>query len=340
MRVVSAWAGLCLASHALAGNPPSIPPASIATASTSSENASSWPTRPVRMIVPFPAGSTPDLIARYVSEKLGNAVGQPVIIDNRVGAGGNIGTGYVARSKADGYTLLFTINGPLVTAPLLYSRLDYDPARDFVPVALIATSPSVLVADARLPVRTVAELRAYAAARPGKLAYGSVGKGSSAHLTMEQFKGRADIDLLHVPYASYAQVVTAMLGGHVQAAFMVPGSAMPQVQAGKLRALAVTAPARSMLLPDLPTMIESGFSQLESTTWQALLAPVNTPAPIIERLQRIIAGLLQEDATRNAFRANYFLPATGGVSLLGDFMRAERERWAVWIRAANLHPEP
>ena len=332
--MLAGGAGICLASHALASNPPA------ASSGAAAESAVAWPTRPVRMVVPYPPGSTPDLVARYVSEKLGSAIGQPVIIDNRVGAGGNIGTGHVARAKPDGYTLLFTINGPLVTAPLLYSRLDYDPGRDFVPVALIATSPSVLVVDARLPVRTVADLRAYAAARPGKLAYGSVGKGSSAHLTMEQFKTRAEIDLLHVPYASYAQVVTAMLGGHVQVAFMVPGSAMPQVQTGKLRALAVTAPARSMLLPDLPTMIESGFSQLESTTWQALLAPVNTPAPIVERLQKIIADLLQDDATRTAFRANYFLPATGAVSLLGDFMRTERERWAVWIRAANLRPEP
>lgn len=329
-----------LATHALASNAPSAPSSGIAANSASTEAATAWPSHPVRMVVPYPPGSTPDLIARYVSEKLGSAIGQPVIIDNRVGAGGNIGTGYVARAKPDGYTLLFTINGPLVTAPLLYSRLGYDPVRDFVPVALIATSPSVLVVDARLPVRTVADLRAYAAARPGKLAYGSVGKGSSAHLTMEQLKSRAGIDLLHVPYASYAQVVTAMMGGHVQVAFMVPGSAMPQVQAGKLRALAVTAPARSMLLPDLPTMIESGFHQLESTTWQALLAPANTPAPIVERLQKLIAELLYDDATRAAFKANYFLPATGAVSLLGDFMKTERERWAVWIRAANLRPEP
>ncbi len=312
----------------------------VASAATISDASGTWPSRPIRMVVPYPPGSTPDLVARYISEKLGENVGQPVVIDNRPGAGGNIGTSHVARAKPDGYTLLFTINGPLVTAPLLYPKLDYDPSRDFVPVALIATSPSVLVVDARLPVKTVAQFRAYAAARPGKLAYGSVGNGSSAHLTMEQFKSRASIDLLHVPYPGYAQVVTAMMGGHVQAAFMVPGSAMPHVQTGKLRALGVTATVRSMLMPNVPTMSEAGFPNFESTTWQAMLAPANTPAVVVERLQRTIGEILRADATRTALKANYFLPATDAYSLLPDFMRTERTKWAAWIRAANVQPEP
>jgi tripartite-type tricarboxylate transporter receptor subunit TctC len=257
MRACAAWVVAGLAAPLLAANA-TTPPASAVVA----PNTAAWPSRPLRMVVPYPPGSTPDLIARYVGDRLSRTLGQPVVVDNRVGAGGSIGTGHVARAKADGYTLLLTVNGPLVTAPLLYSKLDYDPERDLVAIALVATSPSVLVVDARLPVRTVAELRDYALARPGKVVYGSVGKGSSAHLTMETFKRHANVELLHVPYTSYAQVVTAMMGGHVHAAFMVPGSAMPQVRAGKLRALAMTGPARSMLLPNLPTMKEVGFRQL------------------------------------------------------------------------------
>lgn len=352
MRVVTSWAMVGVvagflatprsadaisasASSPSAASSPSIAP----SASAPPASLGGWPNRPVRMVVPYPAGSTPDLVARYLGQRLGRAIGQPVVVDNRVGAGGNIGTAYVARAKADGYTLLLTVNGPLVTAPLLYSKLDYDPVRDFVPIALVATSPSVLVVDARLPIRTVEELRTYAMAHPGKLAYGSVGKGSSSHLTMETFRRHADIHLLHVPYASYSQVVTAMMGGQVQVAFMVPGAVMPQVRDGKVRALAMTGLARSMMLPNLPTMIEAGYKQFESSTWQALLAPVNTPAPIVEWLQKMTAEILQDEATRQAFRAYYFLPATGNVAVLDDFLRGERDKWAQWIRAANLKPE-
>ncbi len=191
-----------------------------------------WPSRPLRMVVPFPAGSSPDLIARLLTEKLAATLGQPVVVENRPGAGGNIGTGMVAKAAPDGYTLLFTINGPLVTAPSLSRNLNYDPFRQLAPVTLVATSPNVLVVDARLPVHNVREFVALAKAKAGTLNYGSVGNGSAAHLAMEQLKAMAGIDLQHVPYPGFPQVTTAMVGGQIQAGFMVPAIAMPLVNAG------------------------------------------------------------------------------------------------------------
>lgn len=225
--------------------------------------ADQWPSRPIRMVVPFPAGSSPDLMARIVTDKLAASLGQPVIVENRPGAGGNIGTGMVAKAAPDGYTLLFTINGPLVTAPTLSRHLGYDPVRQLAPVTLVATSPNVLVVDARLPVHNLKEFIALAKSKPGVLNYGSVGTGSAAHLAMEQLKAMAGIDLQHVPYPGFPQITTAMVGGQVQAGFMVPAIAMPQVNAGKLRMLAVTTSGRTAVLPSVPTVAESGYPGFE-----------------------------------------------------------------------------
>ena len=185
-----------------------------------------WPSRAIKLVVPFPAGSSPDVIARLLAEPLAQRLGQPVVVDNKPGAGGNLGTGLVAKAEADGHTVLFTIQGPLVTAPLLSKSLAYDPLRDLAPVSLVATSPNVLVVDPALGVGSVAELVQLLRARPGQLNYGSVGNGSAAHLAMELFKARAGVSLVHVPYQGFPQVVNAMLGGQVQAGFMVPGPAM------------------------------------------------------------------------------------------------------------------
>jgi len=301
--------------------------------------AETWPSRPIRMIVPFPAGSSPDLIARIVTEKLAVALGQPVVVENRPGAGGNIGTGMVAKAVPDGNTLLFTINGPLVTAPALYRHLGYDPVRQLAPVTLVATSPNVLVVDARLPVHTLADFVALAKARPGALNYGSVGNGSAAHLAMEQLKAMAGIDLQHVPYQGFPQITTAIVGGQVQAGFMVPAIAMPMVAAGKLRLLAVTSTGRTGLLPQVPTVAESGYPGFEAISWQAVLAPAGTPAPVIDRLYRELVTIIGSADVREKMRAQYFVPAGTAPASLRQTMATETARWAKVIRAAGVQPE-
>jgi tripartite-type tricarboxylate transporter receptor subunit TctC len=301
--------------------------------------ADNWPAKPIRMIVPFPPGSSPDLIARIVTEKLAAALGQPVVVENRPGAGGNIGTGMVAKAAPDGYTLLFTINGPLVTAPSLYRHLSYDPVRQLAPVTLVATSPNVLVVDARLPAHTLREFVALAKSKPGALNYGSVGNGSAAHLAMEQLKAMAGIDLQHVPYPGFPQIATAMVGGQVQAGFMVPAIAMPMVNAGKLRILAVTSTGRTSLLPSIPTVAESGYPGFEAISWQAILAPAGTPAPIIDRLYRELVTIIGSGDVREKMRAQYFVPAGTAPASLRQTMASEKARWDKVIRAAGVQPE-
>ncbi len=299
----------------------------------------SWPTRPIRLVVPFPAGSSPDLIARLLTEKLAVALGQPVVVENRPGAGGNIGTGVVARAAPDGYTLVLTINGPLVTAPTLSRHLGYDPVRQLAPVSLVATSPNVLVVDARLPVHNVREFVALAKSRPGELNYGSVGNGSAAHLAMEQLKAAAGIDLQHVPYPGFAQITTAMVGGQVQAGFMVPAIAMPLVTAGKLRIIAVTTSGRTSLLPAVPTVAESGYPGFEAISWQAVLAPAGTPAPVIDRLYRELVAIIGSEDVRARMRAQYFVPAGTAPASLRQTMASEKWRWDKVIRVAGVQAE-
>src|SRR3546814_8734538 len=195
-----------------------------------------WPERPIHMVGPFPPGSSPDLLARTISEPLAKALGQPVVIDNKPGAGGNIGTRIVAKGTPDGYTLVYTINGPLVTAPTLYKKtLGYDPLKDLAPITLVATSPNVLTVPGNLAVSNVADFVKLARERKGELNYGSVGPGSSAHLAMEMFKSEAKIDLTHIPYSGFPQVISAIIAGDVQAGFMVPAIALPHVRRGKVK---------------------------------------------------------------------------------------------------------
>lgn len=301
--------------------------------------AAAWPSRPIRLVVPFPPGSSPDLIARVVAEPLQAALGQPVAIDNRPGAGGNIGTAAVAHAEPDGHTLLFTIQGPLVTAPLLSRQLGYDPVRDLAPITLVATSPNLLVVDPKLGVRDLAGFVRVARERRGELNYGSVGNGSAAHLAMELFKTRAGVDLVHVPYAGFPQVVNAILAGEVQAGFMVPGIAMGQVRAGRLVGLGVTTLGRTASLPEFPTLAEQGFEGFEAISWQAMLAPAKTPRAIVERLSQALVGIVKSDAVRGKMLAQYFSAAGTAPEALAGLMKTERERWARVIAAAGVKPE-
>ena len=301
--------------------------------------AQAWPARPIKLVVPFPPGSSPDIIGRLVAEPLAAALGQPVVVDNKPGAGGNLGTGMVAKAEPDGYTLLFTIQGPLVTAPLLSKALPYDPVRELAPVTLVATSPNLLVIDPKLGADTLADFVRIAKAQRGALNYGSVGNGSAAHLAMELFKSRAGIDLVHVPYQGFPQVVNAILAGQVQAGFMVPGIAMGQVRAGKLRGLAVSTLGRSSVLPEFATLAEQGYPGFEAISWQAVLAPAKTPAAIVERVSRELVRIVRSDDVRAKMLAQYFSAAGTAPAALANLMTSERERWARVIAAAGVKPE-
>lgn len=306
--------------------------AAVAPAQAQSE----WPARPIRMVVPFPAGSSPDTLARLVAQPLGKALGQAIVVDNKPGAGGNIGTGTVAHAQPDGYTILYTINGPLATAPALYAKLAYDPLKDLAPITLVATSPNVLIVDPALKVNSVSQFEAFIKKEPGKLNYGSVGAGSSAHLGMELFKGRQNLDVLHVPYAGFPQVITAMLGNQVQAAFMVPAVAMPHVKDGRVKALAVTSLQRSPALPDLPTMVEQGVPGFELISWHAILAPAGTPQPIVDRLNSELVKIIHSDEVRAQFTAQYFTTVGSSPAELTTLIKKETQTLGAVIKRLNL----
>lgn len=309
------------------------------TALVAPAHAQAWPSRPIKLVVPFPPGSSPDIVARLVAEPLGQALGQVIVIDNKPGAGGNVGTGQVAKAEPDGYTFLFTIQGPLVTAPLLSKSLSYDPFKDLAPITLVATSPNVLVVDPKLGANTLADFVRIAKEKKGQLNYGSVGNGSASHLAMELFNTRAGLDIVHVPYQGFPQVVNAILAGQVQAAFMVPGIAIGQIRAGKLKALGVTTLGRSASLPDMPSLVEQGYAGFEAISWQAVLAPAGTPRPIIDRVSSELIRIIKSDEVRGKILGQFFSAAGTAPEALAGLMRSERERWAKVIKAAGVQPE-
>jgi len=301
--------------------------------------APAWPSRPLRLVVPFPPGSSPDIVGRLLAEPLTHALRVPVVVDNRPGAGGNLGTAVVAHAAPDGQTWLLTIQGPLVTAPLLSRRLGYDPLRDLAPVTVVASSPNVLVAAPETGAASLPDFVRLARQAQGRWNYGSVGTGSASHLAMESFKSRAGVDLAHIPYPGFPQVVNALLSGQVQAAFMVPGLAMAQVEAGRLRALGVTTLSRSGVLPRLPTLSEQGYAGFEATSWQAVLAPAGTPAAVLGRMSEELMRIIRSDAVRTRLAAQYFSAAGTAPDALVRLMASERERWGRVIRDAGVQPE-
>jgi len=306
--------------------------AASASAQPAAAGASDWPSRPIHMIVPFPAGSSPDLIARVLTEKLSQSLGQPVVVENRPGAGGNLGTGLVAKAAPDGYTIGLSIPGPLAVNTVLYKKMEYNPFKDLAPVSLVAASPNLLVVDPKLNVNSVKEFVALAKSQPGKLNYGSVGNGSASHLTMELFKEVAGMDVVHVPYPGSPQVNTAILNGQIAAGFVVPATAMPLVQAGRLKALAVTTSVRSIVLPEYPTLAEAGYPEVVSTAWQGIVVPARTPRPIVDRLSRELVAVLRSEDVREKMIRLYFQPIGTAPDGLSNLMRSEVERWGKVIR--------
>jgi tripartite-type tricarboxylate transporter receptor subunit TctC len=315
------WRGALAAMLALAGLPAA---------------AGEYPSRPIRIVVPFSAGGTVDILARLVGAKLQAAWGEPVLVDNRTGAGGNLGADLVAKAEPDGYTLLVSSSSPLSININLYRDLPFDPARDFAPVSLLAEVPNLLEVYPGLPAHNVAELIALAKARPGKLNFASQGSGSTGHLAGELLRLKAGIDITHVPYRGTTPALNDLIAGNVDFMFDNLVSSLPFVRAGTLRPLAVGGVARAAVLPDVPTMIESGVADFESTAWFALVAPARTPPAIVTRLSDAIAGALrQPDMTARLAELGATTVASSP-DALGARIKSEIARWGAVIKAANI----
>ncbi len=300
------------------------------------QSTGAWPARTVRIIVPFGPGSTPDILARLVADRMTQSLGQSFIVENKAGAGGSIGTLAVARAPADGYTIGLSITGPLVNNTILYSKMAYDPFRDLAPVTLAAVQPSVLAVSPSLNVNSVAELMALLRANPGKYNYASLGAGTVAHLAMELIKTRSGTYIVHIPYPSSPAAVTSILAGDTQMGTLPPAAVMPQVRAGKLRALAVTTGQRYALLPELPTFREAGIPDVEASAWLGFVVPSGVPAPLVEQLNRELVAALREPAVADKLRAQYMQPMPGTPKEFADFMQAELRRWTPVIQRAGV----
>jgi tripartite-type tricarboxylate transporter receptor subunit TctC len=300
-----------------------------------SAQAQPFPSKPLRIVVPFPAGGTTDVLARAVAQKLTETLGQPVVVDNRPGAGGNIGAELVAKSPPDGYTLLMGTVGTHAINPGLYPKMPYDHVRDFAPVILVAGVPNVLVVNPSLPVNSVQELIAYAKANPGKLNFASSGNGTSIHLSGELFKTMAGVQIMHVPYKGSAPALQDMVGGQVQLMFDNLPSSLALIKGGKLKALAVTSSARAAALPDVPTMAESGLPGFEASSWFGLLAPAGTPQPAIAKLNAEVARWLASPEAKEKLLAQGAIAAGGTPEDFARHIAAETAKWQKVVKESG-----
>jgi tripartite-type tricarboxylate transporter receptor subunit TctC len=299
--------------------------------------AQTWaPSRPVRLVVPFPAGGATDVVARVLGEHMSGTLGQPVVVENRTGAGGNVGVENVVRSPADGHTLLMGTMGTLTINPHLYRGLAFDPARDLVGIGMAFETVHVLVVHPSVPAATVAELIALAKAEPARLAYGSAGSGSSTHMVAELFRLTAGIELTHVPYRGSAPALNDTVAGTVQLMLDQLPSCIGQVQARRLRALAVTGTARHPLLPEVPTMAEVGLPGAAATSWGAVMAPAGTPAPAIARLNAALNAALADGSVRARLVQAGADPISSSPEAVMERMRAETAVWGRVVREANI----
>jgi tripartite-type tricarboxylate transporter receptor subunit TctC len=303
------------------------------------EAPAAFPTKPIRLIVPFTPGGSTDILARAIGQKLTDAWGQSVVIDNRPGAGGIIGMETAAKAAPDGYTLVMGHVGTLAANPALYKSLPYDPVKDFAPITLIAMVPNVLVVGPAVPSKSVAELVALAKSKPGKLDYGSGGNGSAAHLATEYFKLKAGVDVQHVPYKGTAPALADLLGGQI--AFIITGlpPVLPQVKAGKLRILGVASAQRLKQFPDIPTIAESGVPGYEATQWYGILAPAATPKELVAKLNRDIVRALKDPSVAEKLSAEGAEPVGDSPEQFGAFIRSEIDLWGKVIRATGAKAE-
>jgi len=305
----------------------------------SAAHAQDYPSRPVKIIVPTPPGGPVDVVGRLTANYLQTTLGQALVVENRAGAGNTIGSKDAAEATPDGYTLLFSAASGLIIAPLLHPDAGYDPLKSFAPIALVGASPSVLVVNPSVPAKTVQELVAYAKANPGKVNFSSGGIGVLPHLIGELFKARSGIDIVHVPYKGGAPSITDLLAGNVQMTFENTSVLLPLIQAGKLRALAVTTQQRISQLPDVPTMIESGYPNFVTVAWTGLLAPAHTPEPIIAKLNTAINQGLKTPEFAGALAKVSVDPLGGTPQDFTNTMKTELARWSPIVKSLGLdHP--
>ena len=299
--------------------------------------AQTYPTKPVHLVVPYPAGGPVDVLARILGEKLSESLGKPFVVDDRPGASGTVGSEFVARAAPDGYTLVVGNNATHATNESLFKNLRYETLRDFAPIGLVATVTNVLVVNPKLPVHSVADLIAYAKARPGKLNYASSGSGSAAHLTAEMFKLMTGTDIIHVPYRGAAPAATDLLAGQVALMFASAPTVFQYVKAGQLRGLAVTSATRWSGLPELPTMAEAGVPGFTSDVWFGLFAPAGTPGDVVRRLNAATVSAGASADTRDKLAAQGFTVTTDTPEEFRAFVAAEVTKWAKVIRESGAH---
>jgi tripartite-type tricarboxylate transporter receptor subunit TctC len=296
-----------------------------------------WPSKPIRMVVPFPAGGATDLLARAIAQGLGSALGQPVVIDNRPGAGGTLGSGEVMRAAPDGHTLLMATSSTHSIAPHLNPNLPYKPELDFTPVAEVATAPNIVLVPKDLPVASMKELIAYAKARPGQLNYATSGNGTIVHLTTEAFKAQAGLFILHIPYRGTALAIPDLVSGKVHLLFDSVVSGLPHVKDGKLKALAITSAKRSPLMPELPTVAESGLPGFESVTWFGVYGPKGLPPEIAQRIAtELQRALAKPDVAERLARLGAEPVTDAGPAKFAAVVRADSARWAALIRDRKI----
>jgi len=295
-----------------------------------------YPSRTLRIVVPFAPGGSTDIFARYIADKLAPALAQPVVVENRAGAGGNIGAEAVARSAPDGYTLLMATTGVMSINNALYANMTYDAAKDFEPVIFVASITNVLVVAPDLPATSVRELIALAKAKPGALSFGSSGAGSSTHLSSELFKSMAGIDILHIPYKGSSQALTDLMAGRISMIIDNMPGAIGFIKEGRVRALGVTGSKRSPALPGLPTIAEAGVAGYESLSWSGIAVPAGTPKDVVARLNREIAAILAQPDIREKFAQAGAEPVGGPPQQFADHIRSEREKWSKLIRERGI----
>jgi len=309
--------------------------AMVAACIATSAHAQSYPSKPITLVVPFPAGSTTDLVGRILQDELGKAVGQSVIVDNRGGAGGGVGTEAVARSNPDGYNLLMGTIGTHSINPAVYAKINYDPIKDFEPVIQFGTAPNVLVVHPDLPIKSVADLIAYIKANPGKVNYGSSGNGTSNHLSGAMFVARNGLQATHVPYRGGAQAITDLLRGEIQFMFYHYLPLLPHIQGGKLRAIANTNATRIDALPGVPVMKEAGMDDFVVSAWFGVYAPAKTPNEVVSKLNQTILKIINSPQVKKSLQAQGIDPVAGSPEDLRKLNQAELARWAKAVEQAG-----
>ena len=298
-------------------------------------SAQNYPTKPITIVVPFAAGGTTDILARLVGQHLSTELGQPVVVENKAGAGGNIGAAYAAKAPADGHTLFMGTVGTHAINAALYKKLPYDPIKDFAPLSRVAMVPNLLVAHPSQPYKTVQEMIAYAKANPGKINFGSPGNGSSPHLSGELFKSLAKVDMVHVPYKGSAPAVSDLLGNQIAIMFDNLPSVIPHVRAGKLRAIAISTAKRSADLPNVPTIAEAGVPGYEATSWFGMFAPAATPAPVLAKISAALSKVLANAEVKKKIDDQGGEPANETPAQFADFIQKETQKWGKVVKESG-----